>query len=172
MLLAAGYFVIAMRVRSLGMTEKMGVGWLIVLYLLHTLGELCLSPIGLSLVSKLSPQRFSSLLFGVFFLSNAAGYALAGTLGALIPNTTDKFVAASGHGIDLQAVLDKRIAPSPEQLSFLNSAKISIENPHFAGFTIHNLFEFFMVFVVLSGAASLILLMISGQLKKMMNGVR
>jgi POT family proton-dependent oligopeptide transporter len=108
LLLAAGYFIIAMRVKSLGMTEKMGVGWLIVLYLLHTLGELCLSPIGLSLVSKLSPQRFSSLLFGVFFLSNASGYALAGTLGALIPTTTDKFIEASKHGIDLQGILDKK----------------------------------------------------------------
>jgi len=172
LLLAAGYFVIAMRVKSLGMTEKMGVGWLIILYLLHTLGELCLSPIGLSLVSKLSPQRFSSLLFGVFFLSNAAGYALAGTLGALIPNTTDKFVAASSHGIDLQAVLDKRVVPTSEQMSFLQTAKISIENPHFAGFTIHNLFEFFMVFVVLSGVASVILFLLSGTLKKMMHGVR
>lgn len=172
LLLSAGYFVIAMRVRSLGMTEKMGVGWLIILYLLHTLGELCLSPIGLSLVSKLSPQRFSSLLFGVFFLSNAAGYALAGTLGALIPNTTDKFVAASKQGIDLQAVLDKRLVPSPAQADFLKTAKISMDNPHFVGFTIHNLFEFFMVFVVLSGVASVLLFLISGRLKKMMHGVR
>ena len=172
LLLAAGYFVIAMRVRSLGMSEKMSVGWLILLYLLHTLGELCLSPIGLSLVSKLSPKRFSSLLFGVFFISNAAGYALAGTLGALIPNTTDKFIAASKQGIDLQAILDKKVVPTTEQLNFLQTAKISIENTHFAGFTIHNLFEFFMVFVVLSGVASLILFMISGMLKKMMNGVR
>jgi POT family proton-dependent oligopeptide transporter len=172
LLLAAGYFVIAMRVRSLGMTEKMSVGWLIILYLLHTLGELCLSPIGLSLVSKLSPQRFSSLLFGVFFLSNAAGYALAGTLGALIPNTTDKFIAASKHGIDLQAVLDKKVSLTPDQLSFMQTAKINIENTHFAGFTIHNLFEFFMVFVVLSGVASVILFLLSGTLKKMMNGVR
>ena len=172
LLLAAGYFVIAMRVRSLGMTEKMGVGWLIILYLLHTLGELCLSPIGLSLVSKLSPHRFSSLLFGVFFLSNAAGYALAGTLGALIPNTTDKFIAASKQGIDLQGILDKKIVPTAEQLSFLQTAKISIENPHFVGFTIHNLFEFFMVFVALSGVASVLLFALSGTLKKMMHGVR
>ncbi|MEI8278412.1 MAG: peptide MFS transporter [Bacteroidota bacterium] len=172
LLLATGYFIIAMRVRSLGMSEKMGVGWLIILYLLHTLGELCLSPIGLSLVAKLSPQRFSSLLFGVFFLSNAAGYALAGTLGALIPNTTDKFIEANKHGIDLQAVLDKKITLNPEQLNFMHSAKISIENPHFVGFTIHNLYEFFMVFVVLSGVASVLLFLLSGRLKKMMHGVR
>ena len=154
------------------MTEKMSVGWPIILYLLHTLGELCLSPIGLSLVSKLSPHRFSSLLFGVFFLSNASGYALAGTLGALIPNTTDKFIEANKHGIDLQAVLDKRITLNSEQLNFMNTAKISMENPHFMGFTIHNLYEFFMVFVTLSGVAAVLLFMISGLLKKMMHGVR
>ncbi len=171
-LLALGFFIIAMRVKSLGMTEKMSVGWLILLYLLHTLGELCLSPIGLSLVAKLAPQRFSSLLMGVFFLSNASGYALAGTLGALIPNTTDKFIAASEKGIDLQGILDKKIVPTQDQLSFLNSAKISIENPHFAGFTIHNLFEFFMVFVALSGIASVLLFLLSGTLKKMMHGVK
>ena len=50
-----------------------------------------LSPIGLSLVGKLSPKRFSSLLYGVFFIANAAGYALAGTLGAIMPATGDKF---------------------------------------------------------------------------------
>lgn len=171
-LLAAGYFIIALRVKSLGMTEKMSVGWLIILYLLHTMGELCLSPIGLSLVSKLAPQRFSSLLFGVFFLSNASGYALAGTLGALIPNTTDKFIEASKNGIDLQAVLDKKLIPSTEQLEILKKAKIAIENPHFMGFTIHNLYEFFMVFVALSGVAALLLFLISGILKKMMHGVR
>lgn len=172
MLVALGYLIIATRVKSLGMTEKMGVGWLIILYLIHTMGELCLSPIGLSLVSKLAPQRFSSLLFGVFFLSNASGYALAGTLGALIPNTTDKFIEASKMGIDLQGVLDKKIIPTAEQLSMLDKAKIAIENPHFMGFTIHNLYEFFMVFVALSGVASLVLLAISGQLKKMMHGVK
>lgn len=172
LLVAAGYFLIATRVKSLGMTEKMGVGWLIGLYLLHTMGELCLSPIGLSLVSKLAPQRFSSLLFGVFFLSNASGYALAGTLGALIPNTTDKFIEASKHNIDLQAILDKKIIPTPEQLEILNKAKIAIENPHFLGFTIHNLYEFFMVFVALSGTAAALLFLISGRLKKMMHGVR
>ena len=172
LLLSAGYFIIAMRVKSLGMTEKMGVGYLIILYLLHTLGELCLSPIGLSLVAKLAPQRFSSLLMGVFFLSNASGYALAGTLGALIPNTTDKFIAASKAGIDLQAILDKKVVPTEEQLNVLKAAKVAIENPHFVGFTIHNLYEFFMVFVVLSGVAAGILFLISGLLKKMMHGVR
>jgi len=42
----------------------------------------------------------------------------------------------------------------------------------FAGFTIHNLFEFFMLFVILPGAAAVLLFLLSGKLKKMMHGVR
>lgn len=66
-----------------------------------------MSPIGLSLVGKLAPKRFASLLYGVFFISNAAGYALAGSLGAIIPATGDKFAKAEKLGINLQDVLDK-----------------------------------------------------------------
>lgn len=84
LLLAIGYWIIAIQVRDLG-TGKLGVVWLFVLYLFQTMGELCLSPIGLSLVAKLAPKRFTSLLMGVWFLANAAGYALSGTLGALLP---------------------------------------------------------------------------------------
>ena len=72
----------------------------VLLYLIQTFGELCLSPIGLSLVGKLSPKRFASLLFGVFFLSNAAGYALSGTLGSIMPATGDKFLKAEKLGIN------------------------------------------------------------------------
>jgi POT family proton-dependent oligopeptide transporter len=85
LLIALGYLIIAFAVKDIGNNDKIAVMWLVVLYLLHTLGELCLSPIGLSLVAKLAPMRFSSLLMGVWFLANAAGYALTGTLGALLP---------------------------------------------------------------------------------------
>ena len=127
----------------------LAIKWLILLYLIQTCAELCLSPIGLSLVGKLSPKRFSSLLYGVFFLSNASGYALAGTLGSIIPATGDKFIKAKELGIDLQGVLDKTVTPTAEQLELLETNQISDHNPIFAGFEIHNLFEFFMVFVVL-----------------------
>ncbi len=137
--LAMGYLIIALRVKDLGQ-DKMNVIWLILLYLLQTMGELCLSPIGLSLVAKLAPKRFSSLLMGVWFLANAAGYALSGTLGALLPP---------------QTITSTSILPS------------------FLGFTIHNLYEFFLVFVILSGMASIILYFLAiGPLKRMMHGIR
>jgi POT family proton-dependent oligopeptide transporter len=123
-------------------------------------------------VGKLSPKRFSSLLYGVFFLSNASGYALAGTLGSIMPATGDKFLKAKEMGIDLQAVLDKKITLTPEQAALLSENQITDHNPIFAGFEIHNLFEFFMVFVVLTGLAALILFLLTPVLKKMMHGVR
>ncbi|MCE3278673.1 MAG: amino acid/peptide transporter [Bacteroidetes bacterium] len=171
-LIALSYFIIANNVKDLGNSGLLGIKWLILLYLIQTFAELCLSPIGLSLVGKLSPKRFASLLFGVFFLSNAAGYALAGTLGSILPSTGDKFLKAEKLGIDLQAVLDKRITPTPEQLELLSQNQISAENPVFVGFEIHNLYEFFMVFVVLTGIAAVILFLLRPVLKKMMHGVK
>ena len=171
-LIALSYFIIANNVKGLGTSGLLAIHWLILLYLIQTFGELCLSPIGLSLVGKLAPKRFSSLLYGVFFLSNASGYALAGTLGSIMPATGDKFTKAKELGIDLQAVLDKTIIPSADQLKLLAENKIRAFHPTFAGFTIHNLFEFFMVFVVLCGIASILLFALTPRLKKMMHGVR
>jgi POT family proton-dependent oligopeptide transporter len=171
-LIALGYFIIATQVKGLGTAGKIGIIWLIILYLLHTWGELCLSPIGLSLVAKLAPRRFASLLMGVWFLSNAAGYALTGTLGALLPPTGDKYEAASSKGIDLGAVLEKKATLTADQTAFLAEKKISTAYPTFAGFEITNLYEFFMVFVILCGVASIVLYALTPMLKRMMHGVK
>ncbi|HQV34709.1 MAG TPA: peptide MFS transporter [Flavobacterium sp.] len=171
-LIALSYFIIAYNVKDLGNDGLLAIKWLILLYLIQTCAELCLSPIGLSLVGKLSPKRFASLLYGVFFLSNAAGYALAGTLGSILPATGEKFNKAKDMGIDLQAVLDKTVTPTAEQLKLLADNQISPTNPVFAGFEINNLFEFFMVFVILCGLAAVILMALTPKLKKMMHGVR
>jgi POT family proton-dependent oligopeptide transporter len=171
-LIAVSYFIIAYNVKDLGNSGLLAIKWLILLYLIQTFAELCLSPIGLSLVGKLSPKRFASLLFGVFFLSNAAGYALSGTLGSIMPATGDKFLKAKNLGIDLQGVLDKTVTPTAEQLAILEKNQISPTNPVFAGFEIHNLFEFFMVFVILTGVAAVILFALTPFIKKMMHGIR
>ncbi len=170
-LIALSYFIIANNVKGLGNSGLLSVKWLILLYFIQSCGELCLSPIGLSLVGKLAPKRFYSLLYGVFFLSNASGYALAGTLGSLLPATGDKFKKAQELGINLQDVLDKKIVPTKDQLTQLDSSQININYPVFAGFQIHNLFEFFMVFVILCGIASVLLFALTPKLKKMMHGI-
>jgi POT family proton-dependent oligopeptide transporter len=171
-IIAISYFILAHNVKDLGNSGLLAIKWLILLYFLQTCGELCLSPIGLSLVGKLAPKRFASLLYGVFFISNAAGYALAGTLGSIMPATGDKFKKAEELGINLQDVLDKKVALNPSQVELFTKNQIPLANHTFAGYEIHNLYEFFMVFVVLCGIAGIILAIISPFLKKMMHGIK
>ena len=75
-------------------------------------------------------------------------------------------------GIDLKAILDKTITPTTDQLKLLDENQISSANPVFVGMEIHNLYEFFMVFVVLTGLAAIILFAITPMLRKMMHGVK
>ena len=105
------------------------------LYFLHTIGELCLSPIGLSMVNKLTPARFTSLMMGIWFLAVATGNKLAGTMSSLYPDP-----AATTH-------------------------------PSIFGFEINDLPSYFMVFVVFSGTAAVLLFLLSRRLQKMMHGV-
>lgn len=84
-LLAIGYLIIAYGVKGVQPGVKVSMMWLTSMYAFHTFGELCLSPIGLSLVNKLAPFRFASLLMAVWFLANAAANKFAGVLSALYP---------------------------------------------------------------------------------------
>lgn len=63
---------------------KVSMAWLVLAYLCHVLGELCLSPIGLSLVSKLAPLKFTSILMGAWFLCSAIANKLAAVIGGFI----------------------------------------------------------------------------------------
>ncbi len=84
-LLAAGYLWIAYGVKDVSPTAKVSIIWLTGLYLLHTFGELCLSPIGLSMVARLAPMRLASLLMGIWFMSNAMANDFAGILSTFYP---------------------------------------------------------------------------------------
>jgi proton-dependent oligopeptide transporter, POT family len=125
LLIALGYWIIASQVKDLGTAGKVGIIWMIILYLLHTWGELCLSPIGLSLVAKLAPKRFASLLMGVWFLGNAGGYALTGVLGALLPPTTDKYVAANENKVELAMILEGQKEATGTDLFYLAKKKVA-----------------------------------------------
>jgi POT family proton-dependent oligopeptide transporter len=85
-LLAVGYLVIAFGVKNIDPGVKVSMMWLVSLYWLHTTGELSLSPIGLSMVVKLSPAKFTSLLMGVWFLAMANANKFAGVLSSLYPD--------------------------------------------------------------------------------------
>lgn len=107
--------------------------WLVGAYVLHTFGELSLSPIGLSMVTKLSPVKLASLLMGIWFGSNAAANWLAGQLSTFYPE--------AGKTTSL------------------------------LGYSINNLSDFFVIFVVMGLVASIILFSLNKLLSKMMHGI-
>ena len=75
---SVGMFVIAIASLFIG-GGRVSPLWLVALYFIHTLGELCLSPVGLSTVTKLSPVRMVGLMMGVWFLAASIGNYFAGT---------------------------------------------------------------------------------------------
>lgn len=129
-LLALGYLWIAFGVKDVQPGIKVSMIWLLGMYALHTLGELSVSPIGLSLVNKLAPIKFASMLMAVWFTANAFANYLAGALSKLYPEAG--------------------------------------KSKHILGFGIENNFDFFIMFVIMSGVASLILFFLSRKLQNLM----
>lgn len=168
-LLAIGYAWIALGVKDVAPNVKVSMIWLTGMYALHTWGELCLSPIGLSLVNKLAPLRFASLLMAVWFMANAAANVLAGKLSALYPPGPAEIKKAGEAGIDLPGILNGSITPSADQVSKLNELEVPFHFSKILGYQINNLYDFFMLFVIMSGIAAVILFILTRWLKKMMH---
>ncbi len=80
-------------------TASVSMLWLILAYFFHTMGELCLSPVGLSYVSKLSPKKLLGLIFGCWFLASAIANFIAGQSGALIDRISSEHSMAYFFGI-------------------------------------------------------------------------
>lgn len=72
-------------------TASVSMIFLILAYLLHTMGELCLSPVGLSYLSKLVPARMIGFMFGIWYLAIAIGQKAAGTTGGMIDKITEEY---------------------------------------------------------------------------------
>ena len=255
-LLAIGYLVIAFGVKGIDPSTKVSMGWLVSLYTIHTFGELCLSPIGLSMVNKLSPARLASLLMGVWFLSTASANKFAGTLSSLYPeevkiektvsneidnsqleklgsymidttifsaeiksntnlplvnlktvksisnNALDSIVSIDsasntaaisnfhlklikiansnfdravlidkGNKLITHEITEKVVNKVPLKITKLQIWNLKPEKPTFVGLQINNLYDFFMVFVFMAGASSVILFFLSKRLLKMMHGI-
>jgi POT family proton-dependent oligopeptide transporter len=86
-LLSVGFMILVLASKTLdGGAATISPLWLVGAYVLFTFGELCISPIGLSMVSKLSPAKFCCLMMGVWFLTSAFANILAGQLSALYPD--------------------------------------------------------------------------------------
>jgi POT family proton-dependent oligopeptide transporter len=82
--------------------QKVGPLWLVGVYFLQTLGELCLSPVGLSTVTKVSPARLVGLMMGVWFLSISIGNFVAGIMGGMF---NEKAEGALVHLFGIVAVI-------------------------------------------------------------------
>jgi len=106
-------------------TASVSMIWLVLAYLFHTLGELCISPVGLSYVSKLSPTRLIGLMFGVWFIANFVANWAGGMTGSYI----DQIVEST------------------------------------------NMSTFFLIFTLIPIGAGIVLVALSGFMKKMMHGI-
>ena len=80
-LMAIGFIVMIFAVKFALVSSPVGVQWLLLTYLLHTFGELTLSPVGLSAFSKYSPKKYLGQMMGIWFLASSLGGVLAGLLG-------------------------------------------------------------------------------------------
>ncbi|MDE0535963.1 peptide MFS transporter [Tenacibaculum sp. L6] len=90
-IMAVGFGLLAFGAYGITDGVKVSMVWLILAYLFHTLGELCLSPVGLSYVSKLVPARMIAFMFGMWYLAIAIGNKLAAVLGGQIENITKEY---------------------------------------------------------------------------------
>jgi POT family proton-dependent oligopeptide transporter len=105
-LLGIGFAILAfgaMGIPEGAKTASVSMFWLIAAYLFHTLGELCISPVGLSYVSKLAPKRLVGLMFGVFFVANFIANFAAGLTGSYIEPIAEE-IGLSGFFLIFAAV--------------------------------------------------------------------
>jgi len=80
MLMGSGFLLMAAAAALVAAGSKVSPNWLILTYLLHTFGELCLSPVGLSYYTKLTPKRFVGQMMGMWFLAMSLGNLVAGLI--------------------------------------------------------------------------------------------
>ena len=111
-IMASGFIVMFFASQYAASGLKVAPYWLVATYFLHTVGELCLSPVALSAVSKLSPRRFAGQMMGVFVLTYSIGNVVAGLLsGNFDPNNVEQMpnlylqISLFGIGVGIVLVL-------------------------------------------------------------------
>lgn len=90
-IMALGFGILYLGTSGVAEGVRISFIWLLLAYLFHTLGELCLSPVGLSYVSKLVPGRMIAFMFGMWYLAIAIGNKLAALVGGEIENITKEY---------------------------------------------------------------------------------
>jgi POT family proton-dependent oligopeptide transporter len=115
--LSAGFFVLAWGAANASPDNLVSPSWLVVTYFLHTVGELCISPIGLSAITKLSPERRVGQMMGIWFVGAALGNLFAGLIGgsleSLEADTLFRTVAMIIGGAGIFALI---VAPQVKKL--------------------------------------------------------
>ena len=91
LMLSVGFGLLALGSHGVTYGVKVSMLWLVFAYMFNTMGELCLSPVGLSYVSKLVPARMIAFMFGVWYLAVAIGHKLAAVVGGQIENITREY---------------------------------------------------------------------------------
>ena len=93
--------------------------WLVVTYLLHTIGELCLSPVGLSSMTRLAPDRVKGMMMGVWFLATSVGNLIAGRVAGLYESFTlvQLFSAVTAFAIVASLIMFALVKPIREMLA-------------------------------------------------------
>ena len=98
--LGAGFLILVFGANAVGVGNMTPVIFVFLIYLLHTTGELCLSPVGLSAMNRLAPAHMASLIMGTWFFASATGNFAAGLIAAATGSE-----AASGEGAAKETVL-------------------------------------------------------------------
>ena len=80
-IMGTGFFFMSAASAEFESTGASAMYWLVLAYLFHTVGELCISPVALSYITKLAPLKYASLMMGVYFAMTGFGNKLAGLLG-------------------------------------------------------------------------------------------
>jgi POT family proton-dependent oligopeptide transporter len=108
-LLAVAFLVLSWGAANASPTNQVSMAWLVVTYFFFTVGELCISPIGLSAITKLSPQRRVGQMMGIWFVGAALGNLFAGlvsgTLETMAPATLFRTVALITGAVGIVALV-------------------------------------------------------------------
>jgi proton-dependent oligopeptide transporter, POT family len=117
--LGAGFAVMIMAATAASSGQKVSPVWLVLTYLLHTIGELCLSPVGLSAMTKLAPARVVGLMMGVWFLATSIGNKIAGSVAGLYESfsLTSLFGAVTATALFFGVVMALLIKPIKNMLA-------------------------------------------------------
>jgi POT family proton-dependent oligopeptide transporter len=133
-LLGGGYVFMVLGAMGTSPSTRASMFWLIATYTMHTLGELCISPTGLSFVTRAAPARYISFLMGIWFLSNAIANKLGGQIAGQVENIE------RGH----------------------------LSLPWYRWFKLGGQADFFLMFVILSVGAGLLVLLLTPLLKRLL----